>query len=78
MEGPFRCADTHIHISDHQPIILFTNDQTPAAKSHFITIRTNSDEATHRFRTFFHDKNVIDKLDLINPGPNTNYEILEK
>ena len=44
----------------------------------YITIRTNSDEAKHRFRTSFHDKNVIDKLDLINPDPNTNYEILEK
>ena len=68
----------NIHISDHQPIMLFTNDQTPATKTHCITVRTNSDEAKHRFRTSFHDKNVIDKLDLINPDPNTNYEILEK
>ena len=58
--------------------MLFTNDQTPAAKTQVITIRTNSDEAKHRFRTSFHDKNVIDKLDLIYPDPNTNYEILEK
>ena len=58
--------------------MLFTNDQPPATKTHCITIRTNSDEAKHRFRTSFHDKNVIDKLDLINPDPNTNYEILEK
>ena len=58
--------------------MLLTNDQTPAAKTQVITIRTNSDEAKHRFRTSFHDKNVIDKLDLINPDPNTNYEILEK
>ena len=34
----------NIHISDHQPIVLFTDDQTPATKIHFITIRTNSDE----------------------------------
>ena len=68
----------NIHISDHQPIMLLTNDQTPAAKTQVITIRTNSDEAKHRFRTSFHDKYVIDKLDLINPDPNTNYEILEK
>ena len=68
----------NIHISDHQPIMLFTNDQPPATKTHCITIRTNSDEAKHRFRTSFNDKNVIDKLDLINPDPNTNYEILEK
>ena len=67
----------NIHISDHQPIMLFTNDQTPAAKTQVITIRTNSDESKHRFRTYFHDKNVIDKLDLINPDPNTNCEILE-
>ena len=67
-----------IIISDHQPIMLFTNDQTPATKTHFITIRTNSDGAKHRCRTSFHDKDVIDKLDLINPDPNTNYEILEK
>ena len=58
--------------------MLLTNDQTPAAKTQVITIRTNSDEAKHRFRTSFHDKNVIDKLDLINPDPNINYEILEK
>ena len=58
--------------------MLFTNDQTPVTKIKFITIRTNSDEAKHRFRTSFHDNNVIDKLDLINPDPNTNYEILEK
>ena len=68
----------NIHISDHQPIMLLTNDQTPAAKTQVITIITNSDEAKHRFCTSFHDKNVIDKLDLINPDPNTNYEILEK
>ena len=58
--------------------MLFTNDQTPAAKTHFITIRTKSDEANHRYRTSLHDKKVIDQLDLINPDPNTNYEILEK
>ena len=68
----------NIHISDHQSIMLLTNDQTPAAKTQVITIRTNSDEAKHRFRTSFRDKNVIDKFDLINPDPNTNYEILEK
>ena len=28
----------NIHISDHQPITLFTNDQTPATKTHFITV----------------------------------------
>ena len=68
----------NIHISDHQRSMLFTNDQTPAAKTQVITIRTNSDEAKHSFRTSFHDKNVIDKLDLINPDPNTNFEIIEK
>ena len=68
----------NIHISDHQPIMLFTNDERPAAKTHFFTIRTNSDEAKHRFCTSFQDKNVIDKFDLINPDPNANYEILEK
>ena len=68
----------NIHISNYQPIMLLTNDQTPAAKTQVITIRTNSDEAKHRYRTSFHDKNVIDKLDLINPDPSTNYEILEK
>ena len=47
-------------------------------KTHFIAIKTNSDEAKYCFRTSFHDKNVIDKLDLINPDPNTNYKILEK
>ena len=30
------------------------------------------------FRTSFHDKYVIDKLDLINPDPNKNYEIQKK
>ena len=68
----------NIHISDHQPIMMFTNDETSVTKTHCITIRTYSDEAKHRFRTSSRDKNVIDKLDLINPDPNTNYEILEK
>ena len=68
----------NIHISDHQPIILFTNDETLATTTHFITIRTNCDEAKHRFCTSFHDKNVIDKFDLINSDPNANYEIPEK
>ena len=58
--------------------MISTNDRTPAAKTQVITISTNSDEANHCFRTFFHDKNVTDKLDVINPDPNTNYEILEK
>ena len=50
----------NIHISDHQPIMLFTNDQTPAAETHCITIRINSDEAKHSFRTSFHDKTGTD------------------
>ena len=33
-----------MHISDHEPIILFTNNDLPPARNKFITIRTNTDD----------------------------------
>ena len=34
-----------IHISDHQPVILFSDDDLPKVNVKFITIKTNTDEA---------------------------------
>ena len=35
----------NVHISDHQPVILFTDDDLPHKKLKYITIKTNSEEA---------------------------------
>ena len=40
----------NIYISDHQPVILFSNDDVPTAKSKYFTIRTSSDDAKAKFR----------------------------
>ena len=68
-----------MHISDHQPIILFTNDDLPPVINKFITIRTNTDDQKDHFKQRFHNKHIFDQLDTsihVN-DPNHNYEILE-
>ena len=68
-----------MHISDHQPIILYTNDDLPPARNKFITIRTNTDDQKDHFKQRFHNKHIFDHLDTnihVN-DPNHNYEILE-
>ena len=68
------------HISDHQPIVLFSNDDLPPTKHKYITIKSNTDEAKALFCTSFENKHIIDQLDtnIHNTDPNHNYEILER
>ena len=68
-----------IHISDHQPVVLFTNDDIPPTRSKFITIRANTDDRKDNFRQCFHNKYIFDQLDkdIHVTDPNYNYEILE-
>ena len=68
-----------MHISDHQPIILFTGDGLPPTRAKYITIRTNTDDRKDHFKQCFHNKHVFDQLDtnIHIPDPNYNYEILE-
>ena len=35
----------NVHISDHQPVFLYTDDDLPHKKLKYITIKTNSKEA---------------------------------
>ena len=68
-----------IHISDHQPVVLFTNDDIPPTRSKYITIRANTDDRKDNFRQCFHNKYIFDQLDkdIHVTDPNYNYEILE-
>ena len=68
-----------IHISDHQPVVLFTNDDIPPTRSKYITIRANTDDRKDNFRQCFHNKHIFDQLDkdIHVTDPNYNYEILE-
>ena len=73
---------THIldkHISDHQPIILFTRDDLPMTRAKYITIRTKTDDKKDHFKPCLHNKHVFNHLDTNShiPDPNYNYEILE-
>ena len=68
------------HISDHQPIVLFSNDDLPPTKHKYITIKSNTDEAKALFCTSFENKYIIYQCDtnIHNTDPNHNYEILER
>ena len=68
-----------IHISDHQPVILFTNENLPPTRSKYITIRANTDDRKDNFRQCFHNKHSFDQLDkdIHDTDPNHNYDILE-
>ena len=35
----------NVHISDHQPVIIFCNDEVPLLRTKYMTITTNSDKA---------------------------------
>ena len=48
----------NIHISDHQPVVLFVNDDKPPTKAKYITVKSTTDGAKERFRTSFHNKHV--------------------
>ena len=48
-----------VHISDHQPVILYTDDDLPHKKLKYITtcIETNSEETKRHFCSSFKSKN---------------------
>ena len=68
-----------MHISVHQPIILFTSDNLPLTRANNITIRTNTYDRKDHFKQCFHIKHVFHQLDtnIYIPDLNHNYEILE-
>ena len=68
-----------IHISDHQPVILFSDDALPKVNVKYITIKTNTDEARKVFKETFINKRVFEFLDtdIHVADPNQNYNILE-
>ena len=69
----------NIHISDHQPVVLFVNDDQPPTKAKYITVKSTTDGAKERVRTSVYNKHVLDQLDDIIhvADPNQNYAILE-
>ena len=66
----------NVHISDHQPVIIFCNDEVPLSRTKYITITTNSDKAKTNFCQSFQNKQVFERLDNNNDDPNHNYQIL--
>ena len=68
----------NVHISDHQPVIIFCNDEVPLSRTKYITITTNSDKAKTNFCQSFQNKQVFERLDNNNDDPNHNYQILEE
>ena len=51
-----------MHISDYQPIILFTSDDLPLTRAKYITIRTNRDDRKDHHKQCFHNKHVLGQL----------------
>ena len=70
------CCILNIHISDHQPVVLFSNHKLPTVKTKYITITNNCDDAKAAFILSFENKYVLEQLVEINEDPNYNYEIL--
>ena len=70
----------NVHISDHQPVIVFTDDDLPHKNLKYITIKTNSEEAKRHFCSSFKSKNIMDLLNrnIHATDPNKNYEVLEQ
>ena len=68
----------NVHISDHQLVILFSNDELPLSRTKYITIAINSDKAKTKFCLTFQNKQVLEKLDNNNDDPNHKYQILEE
>ena len=75
----FSCV-LDVHISDHQPVILFSDDNLPQIRAKYITIKTNTEEARKQFHNDFLSKQVFHQLDsnIHVADPNQNYGILEK
>ena len=76
----------NVHISDHQPVIIFCkyssiflNDEVPLSRTKYITIATNySDKAETKFCQLFQNKQALEKLDNNDDDPKHNYPILEE
>ena len=70
----------NVHISDHQPVVVFTDDDLPHKNLKYITIKTNSEEAKRHFCSSFKSKNIMDLLNrnIHATDPNENYEVLEQ
>ena len=68
----------NVHISDYQPVILFSNDEVLLSRTKYITITTNSDKAKTKFCLTFQNKQVLEKLDNNSDDPIHNYQILEE
>ena len=75
----FSCV-IDVHISDHQPVILFSDDDLPQIRAKYITIKTNTKEARKQFHDESISKQVFHQLDsnIHVADPNQNYGILEK
>ena len=69
-----------VHISDHQSVILFLDDDLSQIRAKYITIKTNTKEAREQFYDEFLSKQFFYQLDsnIHVADPNQNYEILEK
>ena len=67
-----------MHISDHQPIILFTSDDLPPTRAKYIIIRTITDNRKDHFKQCFQNKHDFDQLDtnIYIHDPYHNYEKL--
>ena len=75
----FSCV-IDVHISDHQPVILFSDDDLRQIRAKYITIKTNTEEARKQFHDETLSKQVFHQLDsnIHVADPNQNYGILEK
>ena len=58
----FSCV-LDVQISDHQPVILFSDDNLPQIRAKYITIKTNTEEARKQFHDDFLSKQVFHQLD---------------
>ena len=74
----FTVCILNIHISDHRPVVLFSNHELPTVTTKYITITNNSDESKTAFLLLFENKHVLEQLVETNEDPNYNYEIAEK
>ena len=69
----------NVHISDHQPVVVFTDDDLPQSMLKYITIKTNSEEAKRHFCSF-KNKDIMDLLNrnIHATDPNEKYGVLEQ
>ena len=51
----------HNYISDHQPVVLFSNHELPTVKTKYITITNNSDKAKAAFILSFENIHVLEQ-----------------